>query len=112
MGGGPDSCEYDHDHDDSSSIRPSPMKEFYSPPESVNDDGVDAGLRLPLVLSGNFLAPAFLGPELSDDDGTPVSSAGGVPTTVVTGRYDIKKAHEPHPCAGAIILFFHQHSPP
>ncbi len=67
--------------------------------DSVGEDG----LRLPLVLSDDLLAPAFRGPELSDDDGTPsgvndgtatgdITSTGGATTTVVTGFFDAAAA--------------------
>ena len=78
-----------------------PCEDCYSPPDSYSDsDSVgDDGFRLPLVLSDDLLAPAFRGPELSDDAGTPsyvndgtatgdTTSTAEVTTTVVTGFFD------------------------
>jgi hypothetical protein len=75
-----------------------PCDVYYSPPGSFVDD-VDAGLRRPLFLSDDLLAPAFRGPELSSDDDAPsyvkdgttaedATSVEGVTTTVVTGFLD------------------------
>jgi hypothetical protein len=75
-----------------------PVRVNYSPPGSVGED-VDAGLRLPLFLSDDLLAPAFRGPELSSDDDTPsyvkdgtttgdATTTEGPATTVVTVFFD------------------------
>jgi hypothetical protein len=74
-----------------------PCEYCHSPPES--DSVGEDGFRLPLVLSDDLLAPAFRGPELSDDAGSPsyvndgmatgdTTSTAGVTTTVVTGFLD------------------------